>query len=55
MECQLAFLFGSVLETHHGLPAASLDLGGLALGSGNESVVTQALGLSFPPEFSEAY
>jgi hypothetical protein len=31
---------------HNGLPAASSDLGGLAVGSGNEFLVTQELRLS---------
>lgn len=35
------------MEMHHCLPAASSDLGGLALGTGNKYEVTQELGL-FP-------
>ena len=42
------------MERHHCLPAASSDLGGLALITGNKSVVTQeAKAFSFTPEFSK--
>lgn len=35
------------MEIHHCLPAASSDLGGLALDTGNKLVVTQELRLFF--------
>ena len=35
------------MEIHHGLPAASSDLGGLALDTGNKLVVTQELRFFF--------